>query len=251
MQPFLLITTRDDDEVAAGEYASYCTLTGLEGDDLEWRRADQAPLGQLDLASYSGVILAGSPFTVSEPIERKSAVELRVERELAELLDEVVARDVPFLGVCYGIGTIGAHQGASVNNVYGETSQAVRIALTEAGLVDPLFRELPPEFEAFVSHKEAISDVPAHIAVLASSPSCPVQAFRVGENVYATQFHPELDQAAMAARVEAYSQHGYFAPETIGEILHGVATADVRASHLVLGRFVEQYARATPRTLSA
>ena len=251
MQPFLLITTRGADEVAAGEYASYCTLPGLEGDDLEWRRADQAPLGKLDLASYSGVILAGSPFTVSEPAGKEAVVALRDEREAAEPRDAGVGRDERGVGRCYGIGTIGAHQGASVNNVYGETSQAVRISLTEDGLVDPLFRELPPEFEAFVGHKEAISDVPAHIAVLASSPSCPVQAFRVGENVYATQFHPELDQAAMAARVEAYSQHGYFAPETIGEILHGVATADVRASHLVLGRFVEQFARATPRTLTA
>lgn len=251
MQPFLLITTRDDDDVAAGEYASYCTLTGLEGDDLEWRRADQAPLGRLDLARYSGVILAGSPFTVSEPVEQKSPVELRVERELAELLDEVVEHDIPFLGVCYGVGTIGSHQGATVDKVYGESSQAVRITLSEAGLADPLFRELPPEFDAFVGHKEALSDVPAHLAVLASSPGCPVQAFRVGENVYATQFHPELDTDAMSARVQAYSQHGYFAPETLGQILHGVATADVRASHLVLGRFVEQYARSTPRTLTS
>jgi GMP synthase (glutamine-hydrolysing) len=247
MQPFLLITTRDDDLVAAGEYASYCTLTGLEGDELEWRRADQAPLGQIELARYSGVILAGSPFTVSEPVEQKSAVERRVERELAELLDEVVERDVPFLGVCYGIGTIGSHQGATVDRLFGESSQAVRISLTEAGRKDPLFHELPPTFDAFVGHKEAISDVPAHLTVLASSINCPVQAFRVGENVYATQFHPELDTNAMAARVQAYAQHGYFAPESIDQILHGVATADVRASHLVLGRFVEQYARSAPR----
>lgn len=251
MQPFLLITTRDDDDVAAGEYASYCTLTGLEGEDLEWIRADQAPLEKIDLARFSGIILAGSPFTVSEPAERKSAVELRVERELSELLDEVVARDVPFLGVCYGVGTIGSHQGATVDKFYGESSQAVRITLSVAGLEDPLFRELPPEFEAYVGHKEAINDVPPHLVVLASSPNCPVQAFRVGENVYATQFHPELDTAAMAARVEAYSQHGYFEPEAMGRILHGVAEADVRASHLVLGRFIEQYARSQPRVLPA
>ena len=35
----------------------------------------------------------------------------RVERELSALLDEVVARDFPFFGACYGVGTLGVHQG--------------------------------------------------------------------------------------------------------------------------------------------
>ncbi|UOR03184.1 glutamine amidotransferase [Leucobacter allii] len=241
MLPFLLITTRGEDLEAADEHAAYCRLTGLLPEELHWRRIDRAPLGAVDFDAYSGIILAGSPFTVSEPAERKSATELRVERELAALLDEVVRRDYPFLGVCYGIGTIGAHQGARVDRTYGETSQAVSISLTEAGAVDPLLHELPARFEAFVGHKEAISEVPDSITVLASSPSCPVQAFRVGRNVYATQFHPELDTASFASRVRAYAGHGYFEPAEADAIIQRVERADVRASHMVLGRFVEEY----------
>jgi GMP synthase (glutamine-hydrolysing) len=246
MKPFLLITTRDDEKVATEEHASYCQLTGLLPEELEWRRIDQAPLGELDLGRYSGIILAGSPYTVSEPESVKSADELRVERELATLLDEVVERDFPFLGICYGIGTIGSHQGARVDRTFGEPSQAARIRLTPEARLDPLMRELPPEFDAFVGHKEAISEVPAHLTVLASSAACPVQAFRVGANVYATQFHPELDAQAFASRVRTYAGHGYFQPDEMDAILERVTTADVRASHMVLGRFVEQYARAVP-----
>lgn len=241
MKPFLLITTRDEDDVAAEEHASFCRLTGLLAEDLEWRRADREPLGEIDFARYSGIILAGSPFTVSEPSEFKSEVEIRVEQELAALLDEVVRLDVPFLGICYGIGTIGAHQGARVDRTYGESSQAVRITLSAAGQSDPLFNELPTEFDAFVGHKEAIAEVPDSITVLASSPTCPVQAFRVGRNVYATQFHPELDTASFTARVRAYAHHGYFDPLELEEIIARVAAADVRAAHMVLGRFVEEY----------
>ncbi|PRI12188.1 glutamine amidotransferase [Leucobacter massiliensis] len=241
MKPFLLITTRGEDSEAADEHAAYCRLTGLLPEDLEWRRIDRSPLGPVDFAAYSGIILAGSPFTVSEPAEKKSATELRVEGELARLLDRVVEQDFPFLGVCYGIGTIGAHQGARVDRTYGETSQAVRIRLTEAGARDALFHELPPAFDAFVGHKEAISEVPPSIVVLASSPTCPVQAFRVGRNVYATQFHPELDTASFSSRVRAYASHGYFHPAEVDAILERVETADVRASHMVLGRFVEEY----------
>ncbi|RGE19592.1 glutamine amidotransferase [Leucobacter sp. wl10] len=241
MKPFLLITTRREDAEAADEHAAYCRLTGLLPDELEWRRIDRGSLGAVDFARYSGIILAGSPFTVSEPAERKSPTELRVERELAHLLDEVVRRDFPFLGVCYGIGTIGAHQGARVDRTYGETSQAVRISLTPAGIEDPLLHQLPVDFEAFVGHKEAITEAPPSIVVLASSPSCPVQAFRVGRNVYATQFHPELDTASFSSRVRAYAGHGYFDPGEVEAILARVEQADVRASHMVLGRFVEEY----------
>ncbi len=241
MKPFLLITTRGEDSEAADEHAAYCRLTGLLPEELEWRRIDRGPLGAIEFERYSGIVLAGSPFTVSEPVERKSPTELRVERELAQLLDDVVRHDFPFLGVCYGIGTIGAHQGARVDRTYGETSQAVRISLTPAGLEDPLLYQLPAEFEAFVGHKEAITEVPPSIIVLASSPSCPVQAFRVGRNVYATQFHPELDTASFSSRVRAYADHGYFDPAEVDAIIERVESADVRASHMVLGRFVEEY----------
>lgn len=246
MKPFLLITTRDDELVATEEHASYCTLTGLLPEDLEWRRIERTPLGEVDFDRYSGIILAGSPFTVSEPVERKSADERRVERELAELLDRVLERDFPFLGICYGIGTIGVHQGAVVDRTFGESTQATRIRLTVEGLADPLFRELPPEFDAFVGHKEAIAEAPPHLAVLAASPGCPVQAFRVGRNVYATQFHPELDARSMSSRVRAYANYGYFDPADLDALMERIEIADVRASHLVLARFIEQYIVSTP-----
>jgi GMP synthase (glutamine-hydrolysing) len=49
--------------------------------------------------------------------------------------------------------------------------------------------------------------------ILAYSESCPVQAFRVGTRVYATQFHPELDLDGLATRIEVYKYAGYFEPE--------------------------------------
>lgn len=247
MKPFLLISTRGEDHEASDEHAAYCRLTGLLPEDLEWRRIERSPLGPVEFEHYSGIILAGSPFTVSEPVEQKTDAELRVEAELASLLDEVVERDFPFLGVCYGIGTIGAHQGAVLDRTYGESSQATKIRVTEAGQADPLFAQLPAEFEAFVGHKEALTTIPPSITVLASSATCPVQAFRVGRNVYATQFHPELDTASFASRVLAYAGHGYFDPLEVEAILDRVQRADVRASHMVLGRFIEEYLSSSSR----
>lgn len=243
VKPFLLISSRDDDRLAAEEYASYCGLTNLEPADLEQRRIERTPLGEVSLEHYSGILLAGSPFTVSEATANKSAIELRVEAELSALLDAVVEADFPFLGICYGIGTIGRHQGAVIDRSFGETVQATRVHLTTDGREDPLFRELPAEFDAYVGHKEAVTTITPKLTVLASSKGCPVQAFRVKKNIYATQFHPELDPVSMSSRVQAYANHGYFDPSEVNVLLSRIQRADVHASQRVLKRFVELYRR--------
>ncbi len=56
--------------------------------------------------------------------------------------------------------------------------------------------------------------------LLAESAACPVQAFRVGRNVYATQFHPELDLVGIRTRIDVYRHAGYFEPDQ-ADVLHG------------------------------
>jgi GMP synthase (glutamine-hydrolysing) len=243
MRPFLLLTTRVEDEAASNEYELFVSLSGLLPSQLAHHRLDISPLPpDFDLARYSGVFLAGSPFTSTDPPESKSAVQVRVERELDELLGRIATEDVPFFGACYGIGTLGRHAGAVVDRTYGEPSSATAIRLTDDGAVDPVFGVLPPRFDAFVGHKEAIAVLPEGAVLLATSDACPVQAFRIGDNLYATQFHPELTVEAMVARVLTYSAHGYFDPADTAAIAAGVTLADVTASHRVLRSFAERYA---------
>ena len=112
MKPFLLLASRAEDVAAEEEYRSYLRFGGLDESELRRIRLEAAPLPELDLADYSGVIVGGSPFTSSDPPEHKSETQHRVERELAGLLDRIVAQDFPFLGACYGVGTLGRHHGA-------------------------------------------------------------------------------------------------------------------------------------------
>src|SRR3712207_9103165 len=106
----------------------------------------------------------------------KSPTQLRVERERDALLDDVVARDFPFLGACYGVGTLGVHQGALVDRTYAEPVSAVTIELTAEGVADPLLGVLPERFWAFAGHKEAVTELPPHATVLATSNACPVRS---------------------------------------------------------------------------
>jgi len=242
VKPFLLLAIRAEDAAADDEYASILRLGGLNSSELHRVRLEQASGGDLDPREFSGVILGGGPFQRSDPDAKKSDVQRRVEAELENLLDVVVGQDLPFLGLCYGIGVLGTHQGGIVDRAFGEPVGRMPVVVTAQGQADPLFAGLPERFEAFGGHKEALSVTPPHAVVLATSSACPVQAFRVGMNVYATQFHPELDAASLQTRIDAYRNYGYFPPEEAESLKAVARERDVEWPAMILRRFVRGYA---------
>ncbi|MDQ0665155.1 GMP synthase (glutamine-hydrolyzing) [Arthrobacter ulcerisalmonis] len=243
MLPFLLLASRAEDAAAEDEYAAYLRYGGLEERELRRVRLEAAPLPALDLSRFSGVIVGGSPFTSSDPPGQKSPVQHRVERELSALLDQLVDRDFPFLGACYGVGTLGRHQGAVIDRTYGEPLGAVEIELTEAGLQDPLLQGMPRTFTALTGHKEAVSSLPTRAVLLARAATCPVHMFRIKTNLYATQFHPELDVEGLVTRIDIYRHAGYFPPESAEELMENARKFTVTEPMTVLKNFVSRYAR--------
>jgi len=225
VKPFLLLAVRADDAAADNEYESFLACAGLRERDLRRYRLEQQPLGDVDLQDWSGIFLGGGPFTASDPEGSKSPVQRRVEADLRGVLEKVISADFPFLGACYGIGTLGSHQGA---------------------VVDRRLAGLPATFDAFVGHKEAISRLPRHAVLLATSPACPVQAFRIGSAVYATQFHPELDAASLCTRIDVYKHAGYFEPAQAGELKAQAHRSNVTHPPAILRRFAQRYASSRP-----
>ncbi len=244
MRPFLLLATRAEDAAADDEYAAFLRFSGLPEARLRRVRLEQTPeqVAPEDLDGYAGIILGGSPFTWSVPPAEKSSTQRRVEAQIDRLLTRIVAEDLPFLGACYGIGTLGAHIGAVVDATYSEPVGAVEIALTDEGAADPVLGGLPECFEAFLGHKEAITSLPSSALLLARSAACPVQAFRVGGNVYATQFHPELDVPGIHVRIDIYKHAGYFPPDTAEDLKARCAQSSVVHPPQVVRGFVERYA---------
>jgi len=251
VKPFLLLAIRAEDAAADNEYESFLAYSGLGERDLRRVRLEQRPLGNVDLQDWSGILLGGGPFNASDPEESKSPVQQRVEADLRGLLDRVITADFPFLGACYGIGTLGGHQGAVVDRRYAEPIGPVPVTLTCAGRQDPLLRGLPARFDAFVGHKEAISRLPHHAVLLAGSPACPVQAFRIGSHVYATQFHPELDAPGLCTRIDVYKHAGYFEPGQAAELKALARRSSVTHPTAILCRFVQRYAHRRPAQAEA
>ncbi len=243
MRPFLFLGTRAEDDVAQQEYDAVLAGTGLHPDELVRVRLEADPLGDVDLADWSGIVLGGGPFNRSDPDDTKSPAQRRAEAELHDLAQRVVAADFPFLGACYGIGVLGSLAGGVVDRTWGEPIGALPVRLTPEGVADPLFGVVPPVFDAYLGHKEAVARLPDGAVLLASTETCPVHAFRIGRNVYATQFHPELDAVAICDRIDAYSAHGYYAPHEQEELKAAAREAMVTEPVRLLARFVELHAR--------
>lgn len=238
---FLFLGTRAGHAIADAEYEALCRFAGLPAARVDRVRLELGPVPDIDLDRYAGVITGGSPFNSSDPNEEKSANQRRVEADLSRLLDDIVAQDKPFLGACYGVGTLGAHQGAIVDRTYGEPPGTGHIELTDAGRADPLCAGLPDTFDAFLGHKEAVRELPSHAVLLATSGPCPVQMFRVKENLYATQFHPELDSSGLIERLQEYRHAGYFHPDELERLTEEALTANVVHPQAILKNFVERY----------
>lgn len=243
MKPFLLLQSRPEDAASDNEYNGVLKATGLAPDKLQRIRVEAAPLPDINLDDYSGIIVGGGPYNASDAEETKSDTQKRVEADFAHLLDKAVEQDFPFLGACYGVGTLGSHQGAVINRESGEPVHPAFITLTEEGKKDPLLQGAPETFQAIVGHKEACEVLPSHAVHLASSPTCKVQMFRIKNNLYATQFHPELDMDGIHVRVEVYRHAGYFPPEDGDKIIAAAEKADLSHATVVMRNFVKIYQR--------
>ena len=242
MKPFLFLGTRAEDLAADGEYDAVLRFSGLEERDLRRIRLEQQELGRIDLDDWSGIVLGGGPFNVSDPEDTKSPAQQRAEVELRDLSTRAVAADAPFFGACYGVGVLGTLRGGVVDRTYGEPISARAITLTDAGREDPLLGSMPAIFEAFLGHKEAVTTLPRGAVLLASSADCPVHAFRIGRNVYATQFHPELDVDGLCLRIDTYRGYGYFEPHEADGLVAMARSSQVQHPPRLLARFVELYA---------
>ncbi len=134
----------------------------------------------------SGIIVTGSHAMVTDGADWSERT--------AKWLAEVVRREIPVLGICFGHQILAyALEGRVASLPGGPEFGTVSLTLTDEAMDDPLFGNLPRMIEVQSSHYQAVTDLPPGSVRLAFTAKDPNSAFRYGRCAWGVQFHPEYD----------------------------------------------------------
>ncbi len=162
---------------------------------------------------------------------------------LADLAHEIIERDRPLFGACWGhqflVKTFG---GTVVEDPEQEEIGTFAVSLTRTGIADPLFEEFPSPFWAQLGHKDSATSLGPGWRELAFTNRSRNQTIRLdGKPVYGTQFHSELNEERLRERLQVYLDD-YIGgdEEKFEKIIRGLRPS-IDADRM-MARFLELYA---------
>jgi len=133
-----------------------------------------------------GVILSGGPASVYDP-------------GAPRIPDWVFERDLPVLGICYGMQALVHQLGGEV--IPGQAQEYGSAVLHQDGGEASLFTELPPTFQVWMSHGDRIATLPPGFSSLAYTENSPVAALGNGNGIFGLQFHPEVNHTPLGQSI--------------------------------------------------
>jgi GMP synthase (glutamine-hydrolysing) len=159
----------------------------------EWSLAWDRPLPR-PLDAYGAVLVFGGAMHADQDQHHPWL------REEDLFLHRLLDLHTPVLGVCLGAQLLAKAAHAPVHPASEAEIGWFPVELTEAAAEDPVLSRLPQRFVAFQWHFYT-HGLPAGAVELARSKVC-TQAFRLGENAWGVQFHPEVTLAQLEGWIE-------------------------------------------------
>jgi GMP synthase (glutamine-hydrolysing) len=159
----------------------------------EWSLAWDTPLPR-PLDAYGAVLVFGGAMHADQDQHHPWL------REEDLFLHRLLDLHTPVLGICLGAQLLAKAAHAPVYPANEAEIGWFPVELTEAAAEDVVLSRLPQRFVAFQWHYYT-HGLPAGAVELARSTVC-TQAFRLGENAWGVQFHPEVT----LAQVEGWAE---------------------------------------------
>jgi GMP synthase (glutamine-hydrolysing) len=175
------------------------------------------------LSELRGVLISGGPSSVYDP--GSPSVD-----------PALFSGAVPVLGICYGMHLMAQILGGSVLKAdRGEFG----LAHLEIDEPDVLFEGLGPREQIWMSHRDAVVDLPGGFRILGHTDTCPVAA--MGDKrrrLYGVQFHPEVKHTVHGREILANFLFRACGCERDWEPRRQVAALEERIREIVGGRNV-------------
>lgn len=196
----VLATNTDDSAFAARhprDVEKFLVL--MQGVRPGWKiTAFDLPKGEFpdDVQGFDGFLIGGSPSSVHDE-------DAWIER-LLSVIRKAYAAGKPLAGACFGHQAIAKALGGTV----GANPGAFVLGTAETEVVAPAPWMAPvASFRLAAAHGEQVTVLPPGAEVVGRTPGCPAAAYRIGDRVFATQYHPEMTPEFLAALVEEFAPH--------------------------------------------
>jgi GMP synthase (glutamine-hydrolysing) len=143
------------------------------------------------LAGYDAVISCGGTANTHE-----SDVYPWIDEEIV-LLREALRDGIPVIGLCLGAQLLTKAAGGTVHRSDPSEVGWVGVSTVPAAAADPVLAGVPESFVAMQWHHYAC-ELPPGAVELARNETC-LQAFRLGDSAWGTQFHIEVTRDILLA----------------------------------------------------
>ena len=145
------------------------------------------PLAELQAANLDGIVLSGG------------AASPAADGKLGSVSDYLDGLKVPILGICAGHQYMAHHFGGKLKPGHSPEFGSTEIDIQDH---DDILRGVPAKTVVWANHNDEVSVVPKGFRVLATSPSCPVQAMRHETRpLFGLQFHPEVEHTVAGVTI--------------------------------------------------
>jgi GMP synthase (glutamine-hydrolysing) len=199
------------------------------------------PNATVDVRRYNGLVVLGGPMNVDQ-----TDLYPHLNTEINAIRD-ALDRDMPVLGICLGAQLLAAALGASVHPSPIAEIGWYPVHPTPNAESDRLCRHMRGVQHVFQWHAYTF-DLPRDAVHLASTDSCPHQAFRYGDRAYGLQFHLEADEPLIRKWLDVPEYRAEFEARDLGHgverVLHDTqvhcATAQ-QLSERVFNEFIEMF----------
>ena len=161
-----------------------------------------------DLSQYAGTVVLGGAMSAT------SDEGFAWRSQTLEMLQRAAATSHPTLGICLGAQLVAqAHGGRVERGSEGMEIGPMQSGRKDISYQDELFDTLPMAPDVIQFHGEVISELPPGAVHLMGGPLYENQAFRIGDRMWATQFHfettPEVFRAWVTDNEEALQRKGF------------------------------------------
>jgi len=150
-----------------------------------------------NIDDYDGYVICGSPASVNDD-------DLWIQH-LFEMIRKVHAQKIPTIGLCFGHQAIAMALGGTVEE--SDKGWGLGTAPTHFTQHKPWMTPKHKTLTLYSAHHEQVSSLPDGAEIIGGDEFCKIAAFTIGEHIFTSEYHPEMNKEFMSAVADQLEGH--------------------------------------------